>query len=85
MVVGGHRGRRRRRRADDAAHDAEAGHVQSAVARRRRVGRDVVLVARRHAVLLDAVGPAFAEEAAEASCIGCLTVPFLSKGAWGAR
>ena len=54
VVVGGHRGRR----ADDAADaDVEAGHVEAAVARRRGVGGDVVLVAGRHAVLLDAVGP----------------------------
>ena len=35
----------------------EAGDVQPAVARRRGVGGDVVLVAGRHAVLLHAVGP----------------------------
>ena len=56
VVVGGHRGGRL---ADDAADaDVETGHVEATVARRRGVGGDVVLVAGRHAVLLDAVGPA---------------------------
>ena len=56
VVVGGHRGGRLAYDAADA--DVEAGHVEAAVARRRGVGGDVVLVAGRHAVLLDAVGPA---------------------------